>query len=59
LLLSPPELEGRLRSFFTLVLALPPAQRAAWVCGLGHGVLQQTPEQNVHLALKIQREMFA
>jgi len=59
LLLSPAELEGRLRSFFARVLVLPPAQRAAWVCGLGHGVLQQTPEQNVHLALRIQREMFA
>jgi hypothetical protein len=29
------------------------------VCGLGHGVLQQTPESNVHLVLKLQREIFA
>jgi hypothetical protein len=26
---------------------------------LGHGVLQSTPEQNVRLALRVQREMFA
>jgi hypothetical protein len=29
------------------------------VCGLGHGVLQSTPEENVRLALRVQREMFA
>ena len=58
LLLSPAELETRLRSLFARVKTLPAAQRAAWVCGLGHGVPQQTPEQNVRLVLKIQREMF-
>jgi uroporphyrinogen decarboxylase len=58
LLLSPAELEVRVRSVFARVLVLPAAQRAAWVCGLGHGVLQQTPEDNVRLVLKIQREMF-
>ena len=58
LLLSPPELEVRLRSLFARVLVLPQAQRAAWICGLGHGVLQQTPEDNVRLAIRIQREMF-
>jgi uroporphyrinogen decarboxylase len=58
LLLPAAELETRLRALFAAVLALPPAQRAAWVCGLGHGVLQQTPEDNVRLVLKVQREMF-
>ena len=58
LLLAPAELEMRLRALFAAVLALPAAQRAAWVCGLGHGVLQQTPEDNVRLVLKVQREMF-
>ena len=58
LLLPAAELESRLRSYFARVRALPPAARAAWVCGLGHGVLQQTPEENVHLALRVQREMF-
>jgi len=32
---------------------------AAWVCGLGHGVLQQAREENIRLILRIQREMFA
>jgi uroporphyrinogen decarboxylase len=59
LLLPPPELETRLRECFARLLDKPAALRAGWVCGLGHGVLQTTPEANVHLALKIQREMFA
>jgi uroporphyrinogen decarboxylase len=59
LLLSPDELEARLRSLFARVRVLPAARRAAWVCGLGHGVLQHTPEDNVRLALRIQHEMFA
>jgi len=33
--------------------------RNTWVCGLGHGVLPQTPESNVHLVLRIQRETFS
>ena len=52
LLLPPAELEARLRALFARVLALPAAQRAAWVCGLGHGVLQHTPEDNVRLVLQ-------
>ncbi|MEP7313906.1 MAG: uroporphyrinogen decarboxylase family protein [Pseudomonadota bacterium] len=59
LLLPPAELEARLRALFTRVKALPAKLRAGWICGLGHGVLQKTPESNVHLFLKIQREMFA
>jgi uroporphyrinogen decarboxylase len=58
LLLPPAELEARLRAMFAGVLALPAARRGAWICGLGHGVLQHTPEDNVRLVLKVQREMF-
>ena len=53
------ELEARVRGVFEHVRALPAAVRAAWVCGLGHGVLQHTPEDNVRLVLRLQREMFA
>ncbi len=52
------ELEAKVRAVFERVRALPDEVRAAWVCGLGHGVLQHTPENNVRLVLKIQREMF-
>jgi len=58
LLLPPEELEPRVRALFGRVLQAPAALRAGWVCGLGHGVLQQTPEANVELVLRIQREMF-
>jgi len=59
LLLPPKELEALVRGVFARVQALPQAARGAWVCGLGHGVLQHTPEDNVRLVLAIQREMFA
>lgn len=59
LLLPAAELESRLRAYFTRVKALPPERRRGWICGLGHGVLQKTPESSVHLFLRIQREMFA
>ena len=37
-----------------------PRRRAPPGCAAsGHGVLPQTPESNVHLVLKIQREMFS
>jgi uroporphyrinogen decarboxylase len=52
------ELETRVRSVFERVQALPATVRAAWVCGLGHGVLQHTPEANVRRVLEIEREMF-
>ncbi len=59
LLLPAHELEPRLQALFARVLELPAAVRAGWICGLGHGVLQTTPEENVRLVLKVQREMFA
>ena len=39
--------KSRVRKVFTRLPQLPAAMRAAWVCGLGHGVLQHTPEDNV------------
>jgi uroporphyrinogen decarboxylase len=58
LLLPPAELESKLRASFERLLAQPDELRAGWVCGLGHGVLQTTPEPNVKLAVRVQREMF-
>jgi uroporphyrinogen decarboxylase len=58
LLLPQAELEARVRAVFARVQALPAAVRAAWVCGLGHGVLQGTPEASVRQVLAIQKEMF-
>jgi uroporphyrinogen decarboxylase len=59
LLLPAAELETRVRALFERLLAEPRALRAGWVCGLGHGVLQHTPEANVQLLVRMQHEMFA
>jgi uroporphyrinogen decarboxylase len=58
LFLEPAELERRLREVFGRVKALGPEARRGWVCGLGHGVLQKTPESNVRLFVKLQRDIF-
>ncbi|MGA8707910.1 MAG: uroporphyrinogen decarboxylase family protein [Steroidobacteraceae bacterium] len=58
LLLPPAALEAQLRQSFERLLQQPAALRSGWVCGLGHGVLQATPESNIKLALQVQREMF-
>lgn len=58
LLLPAAELEQKLRAFFARIKALPPQQLRGWICGLGHGVLQKTPEDNVRLYLRVQREIF-
>ena len=38
--------------------ALPAALRRGWICGLGHGILQRTPEANVRRFVTLQREIF-
>jgi uroporphyrinogen decarboxylase len=58
LFLETPELERRLREVFGRVKALPREMRRGWICGLGHGVLPQTPENHVKLFVKLQREVF-
>jgi uroporphyrinogen decarboxylase len=58
LFLEAHDLELRLRQVFQSVLELGPENRKGWICGLGHGVLPKTPESNVKLFLKIQKEMF-
>ena len=52
------ELERRLRAYFAPIKALPAAQRRGWISGLGHGVLQRTPESNVRRFIAVQREIF-
>jgi uroporphyrinogen decarboxylase len=37
---------------------LSPEGRAGWVCGLGHGVLPETPEENVRVFVRTVREAF-
>jgi uroporphyrinogen decarboxylase len=58
LFLPEEELTKRLKQVFQSVLSLPREKRQGWICGLGHGVLPKTPETNVRLFLKLQRDMF-
>lgn len=48
-----------IEKYFEPILKLPRAQIKGWVCGLGHGVLQWTPEQNVRNFLRYQKEVFS
>lgn len=59
LTLSPDDLERNIRKYFQTVLTLPLELRKGWICGLGHGVLPKTPEDNVRRVLSIQKEMFS
>ncbi len=59
LFLEPSELESRLRKVFAEVRSLDPKYLQGWICGLGHGVLPKTPEANVKLFLRVQKEMFS
>jgi uroporphyrinogen decarboxylase len=52
------ELERRLRGYFAPLKALPAELRRGWICGLGHGILQRTPEANVRRFVTLQREIF-
>ena len=52
------ELEARLTAWFARMQALPAELRRGWICGLGHGVLQRTPEANVRSFVTLQREIL-
>jgi len=53
------ELIKRLDAYLEPYLRMSPEQRAGWVCGLGHGVLQHTPQENVKSFVTHVREVFS
>jgi uroporphyrinogen decarboxylase len=55
LLLERSEFERRLVKYLR---PLAESDRAGWVCGLGHGVLPKTPEDNVRLFVDTVREVL-
>lgn len=55
---KPDEFESYLRSYLQSFQEMSEIDRAGWVCGLGHGVLPETPEENVRNFIKIVRESF-
>jgi uroporphyrinogen decarboxylase len=48
------ELKQQLKNFLEPLLK---HERTGWICGLGHGVLPQTPEENVRLFVNTVREV--
>lgn len=58
LFLEPEDFEKRLMQYLEPIQKLSPEERAGWVCGLGHGVLPKTPEENVRNFVKIIRNVF-
>lgn len=52
------ELEKRVKAYLKDFVRLSPTERAGWVCGLGHGVLQHTPQNNVKRFVELVRETF-
>ena len=59
LFLGANEFEKYLRTYLEKFQGLNEEERAGWVCGLGHGVLPKTPEDNVRNFVKIVRETFS
>ena len=58
LFLEEKRFELYLRRYLEPFQELNAIDRAGWVCGLGHGVLPETPEINVKNFVKIVRESF-
>ncbi len=56
-----PELEFKkyLDAYLKPYLELAPEQRKGWVCGLGHGVLPETPEAHVKYFVEHVRKVFS
>lgn len=52
------EIEPDVRKLFESVRALGAETYLRWICGLGHGLLPKTPEENVRNFVRLSREVF-
>ena len=52
-------MKENLDKFIEKISSVSIEERVGWVCGLGHGVLKTTPEENVKFFVKKIRESFA
>lgn len=59
LFLPKADLSVKLDEYIESIKAVRPEKRAAWVCGLGHGVLPKTPEANVRFFIEKIRKAFS
>ena len=58
MLLNKNDLKDELSKYCDSLLKLNIDERAGWVCGLGHGINKDTPEENVHLFIETIRKNF-
>jgi uroporphyrinogen decarboxylase len=58
LFMEPGDFKRELNNFLAPFKDMTLQERAGWVCGLGHGVLPQTPERNVKQFIESVREVF-
>lgn len=56
---EPADLQKRMTEYLRPFLEMPDPSRKGWVCGLGHGVLPKTPEDNVRRFVATVREVFS
>lgn len=56
---DPITLKQKIREYLLPIKELDPEERKGWVSGLGHGVLQFTPENSIHLLIDETRKVFS
>lgn len=56
--MDPSDLKKELATYINNVKRISVNDRAGWVCGLGHGILPKTPEQNVKYFIETIRKEF-
>ena len=59
MLLPNSQMKLKLEEYISSLLEFNEKERAGWICGLGHGILKETPEENVKTFIKKIREAFA
>ena len=59
MLLPNSQMKLKLEEYISSLLEFNEKERAGWICGLGHGILKETPEENVKTFVKEIREAFA
>ena len=58
LFLPSDDFKSELTKYLATFKEIHPELRANWVCGLGHGILPKTPEQNVRTFVEMVRKVF-
>ena len=58
MLLDKRKFKDELLKYCEILMKLNLQDRAGWICGLGHGINKETPEENVHVFIETIRRNF-